>query len=84
MAALATDEHTGMTEGTLSKRLRGRVLCNNRHVEILLLIYPGATFAPGRNWHRFRDFPQSEKEVRGGCRDFVGPFPQSLVMRALG
>ena len=54
-------------------------------MDVLLLIFPVATLAAGRNWHRSRDRRRSvpAQEARGGCRDFTGPFPQSLSMSML-
>ena len=45
----------GMPEGALAQGVRGgRLLGNDSAHVVLLLIFPGAYLASGRNWHRFR------------------------------
>src|SRR6478672_4072563 len=61
VAALAARQRPGVAEGALAERVArggaggGCLLGDDSAHEVLLLIFPGASLAPGRNWHRFRD-----------------------------
>ena len=62
---------------------RGVLVQQGAH-EVLLLICPRDSRV-GRIWHLLPRLPavRPDRRLTGGCRDFVGPFPQSLVMSTL-
>ena len=87
VAALAAGQGAGIAEGTLAQAVVGVavVFCHSR-----VLMKSSFSSVPGdsRCGSDLAPAPATadviaDRRLAGGCRDFVGPFPQSLVMSRL-